>query len=219
MSGQSHRSDAVLPHDTCSGAVLSRAAARISVAERCSGERVAGAARRAAIGDDPLLPVDVAANRLDLSARPGPRPRTTPTNPHVQLDQNAPLELQELLFERARALPGVRVEPSMISVPGASAFVLVEEAAGGPLEAFMIGREFAHLHPPTDGSLHMMLPLELAEAVDSHGWGELHPVARMGVIPWTAMMVYGPRDEGELEVVWELLRASHAFASRPVQAA
>ena len=148
MSGQSHRSGAVLPHDTCSGAVLSRAAARISVAERCSGERVAGAARRAAIGDDPLLPVDVAANRLDLSARPGPRPRTTPTNPHVQLDQNAPLELQELLFERARALPGVRVEPSMISVPGARAFVLVEEAAGGPLEAFMIGREFAH--PPTD---------------------------------------------------------------------
>lgn len=157
--------------------------------------------------------MDDAANRFGLSARPGPRPRTTPTNPHVQLDGNAPLELQELLFEKARTLPGVRVEPSMISVPGARAFVLGDEAAGGPPEAFMIGREFAHLHPPTDGSLHMMLPLDLAEAVDSCGWGELHPVARMGVIPRTAMMVYGPRDDGELEVVWELLRASHAFAT------
>jgi hypothetical protein len=163
--------------------------------------------------------VNDAANRFGLSARPGSRPRTTPTNPHVQLDQNAPLELQELLFERARALPGVRVEPSMISVPGARAFVLGEDVAGGPTEAFMIGREFAHLHPPIDGSLHMMLPLELAEAVDLHGWGELHPVARMGVIPRTAMMVYGPRDDGELEDVWELLRASHAFASGSAPAA
>lgn len=107
----------------------------------------------------------------------------------------------------------------MISVPGARAFVLGEDPAGGPPEAFMVGREFAHLHPPTDGSLHMMLPLDLAEAVDAHGWGELHPAARMGVIPPTAMMVYGPRDEGELEVVWELLRASRAFAAGPEQAA
>ena len=173
----------------------------------------------AAIGDDLLRPVDVAANRFDLPARPGPRPRTTPTNPHVQLDQNAPPELQERLFEKAKALPGVRVEPSMISVPGARAFVLGEEAALGPSEAFMVGLEFAHLHPPTDGSLHMMLPLELAQAVDSQGWGELHPVARMGMIPPTAMMVYGPRDDGELEVVWELLRASYAFATGPAQAA
>ena len=35
----------------------------------------------------------------------------------------------------------------------------------------------------------------------------------MGLIPPTAMMVYGPRDEAELEVVWDLLRASHAFAT------
>lgn len=151
---------------------------------------------------DPILP-----------ARPGPPPRSTPTNPHVQLDQNAPPELQEQLFERARGLAGVRVEPSMISVPGARAFVLAEEAAGGPAEAFMIGREFAHLHPVSDGSLHMMLPPDLARTVDEQGWGEQHPVARMGLIPPTAMMVYGPRDEGELEIVWEILRASHAFAT------
>ena len=101
----------------------------------------------------------------------------------------------------------------MISVPGARAFVLEEEAAGGPAEAFMIGREFAHLHPAQDGSLHMMLPPDLARTVDQQGWGEQHPVARMGLIPETAMMVYGPRDEGELDIVWKLLGASHSFAT------
>ena len=150
---------------------------------------------------------------LELPVRPGPRPHSTATNPHVQLDQNAPPELQERLFERARELSGVRVEPSMISVPGARAFVLAEEAVAGPVEAFMIGREFAHLHPTADGSLHMMLPLDLARSVEEQGWGEQHPVARMGLIPPTAMMVYGPRDGNELEIVWDVLRASHAFAT------
>lgn len=149
----------------------------------------------------------------ELPARSGPRPRTTPTNPHTQLDQNAPPELQERLFERAAALPGVGVEPSGISVPGARAFVLGGEAAG-PAEAFMIGREFAHLHPATDGSLHMMLSPDLARTVEERGWGEPHPVARLGLIPSTAMMVYGPRDPDELEVVWQLLQAAHAFAAR-----
>jgi phospholipase/carboxylesterase len=151
---------------------------------------------------------------LTLPERPGPRPRATPTNPHTQLDQNAPAELQARLFERASGLASSRVEPSMISVPGARAFVLDEEAARGPAEAFMTGREFAHLHPASDGSLHMMLPRELARLVEERGWGEQHPVARLGLIAPNAMMVYGPRDEGELEIVWELLRASHAFASQ-----
>lgn len=149
----------------------------------------------------------------ELPVRPGPRPRTTPTNPHTQLDQNAPPELQERVFERAKTLPSVRIEPSGISVPGARAFVLPEEAAVGPAEAFMIGREFAHLHPASDGSLHMMLSPDLARTVEERGWGEPHPVARMGLIPETAMMVYGPRDEHELEIVWRILRASHAFAT------
>jgi hypothetical protein len=152
---------------------------------------------------------------LELPPRAGPRPHTTPRNPHTQLDQNAPPGLQEQLFDRAKELPDVIFAPSMISVPGARAFVLSDETAAGPPEAFMIGREFAHLHPAADGSLHMMLPPDLARTVEEQGWGEQHPVARMGVIPPTAMMVYGPRDDEELETVWQILRASHAFAIGP----
>ena len=34
-------------------------------------------------------------------------------------------------------------------------------------------------------------------------------MARLGVIPPTALMIYGPRDEEELEVVWAILRTSY----------
>jgi Family of unknown function (DUF5519) len=84
------------------------------------------------------------------------------------------------------ALPGIRGEPSRISVPGAPAATVAEGEPIGPPEAFLIGREFAHLHPAPDHSLHAMLASEVvAEAVEA-GWSELHPVARMGVIPRTA---------------------------------
>lgn len=155
---------------------------------------------------------DVWTRTQALPPRRGPRPQTRSGMPHRQLDQNAPPELQEALFQRARALPGVRVAPSGVSVPGARAFVLAEDLAAGPPEAFMIGREFAHLHPPYDGSLHLTLPPAVAARVVESGWGEPHPLVRWGAFPPTFVMVYGPRDGAELEAVWTIVQASYAFA-------
>ena len=78
-----------------------------------------------------------------LGPRRGTRPATTPTNPHQQLDQNAPTDLQEELFGRGLELAGVYPGPSGISVPGARAFHLEPRLAKGPLQAFMVGTEFA----------------------------------------------------------------------------
>ena len=64
---------------------------------------------------------------------------------------------------RAFELPFVERRPSGISVPGAEALVLPHAHACGPREAFMIGREFAHVHPGYDGSSHLMLPLPVVE--------------------------------------------------------
>ena len=150
---------------------------------------------------------------FSLPSRRGDRPRTTPTNPHTQLDQQpTDSRLVEELARRAFSLPGVVEEPSGISVPGARALVLGPGEPAGPPEAFLIGREFAHLHPDPDHSLHAMLPTEtVAEAVAA-GWAEPHPVALRGLIPPTAVMLYAPRDEEELDVIDGLVRASHAFA-------
>jgi hypothetical protein len=148
-----------------------------------------------------------------LPIRAGARPRATPTNPHTQLDQQ-PTDLRwvEELARRIFALPGVVEQPSRISVPGARALVLEPGEPTGPPEAFLLGREFAHLHPAPDHSLHAMLPVETAAEAVAAGWAEPHPVALRGLIPPTAVMLYAPRDEAELDVIESLVRASHAFA-------
>lgn len=147
-----------------------------------------------------------------FSRRPGIRPRTTSTNPHMQLDQNPERWVVEELARRVFALPDVEERPSMISVPGARALWLRDDVPAGPREAFMIGREFAHIHPMLDGSLHACLPLErVREAVES-GWAELHPVAKMGLISKNSVMLYAPRDENEVETVYGFVLDSYRFA-------
>ena len=148
-----------------------------------------------------------------LPTRVGDRPRTTPTNPHTQLDQQ-PTDLRwiEELARRVFELPGVVEEPSRISVPGARALVLGPDEPSGPPEAFLIDREFAHLHPAPDHSLHAMLPAATVTEAVAAGWAEPHPVALRGLIPPTAVMLYAPRDAAELDVIERLVRASHAFA-------
>jgi hypothetical protein len=152
-------------------------------------------------------------NERVLPRRRGSRPRTTPTNPHTQLEQNPQREVVGELARRVFALPGVEERPSAISVPGARALWLREELPTGTQEAFMIGREFAHIHPMPDGSLHVSLPSEVAQEAIRKGWAEQHPVARMGYIPQNVVMIYAPRDAEEIEVVAGLVDEAYRYAS------
>jgi hypothetical protein len=76
----------------------------------------------------------------------------------------------------------------------------------------MIGREFAHLHPLPDGSLHVALPPGVASQAIERGWAEVHPVARLGLVPENVVMIYAPRDDAEAEIVLDLVRSALAFA-------
>jgi uncharacterized protein (TIGR00369 family) len=151
------------------------------------------------------------SDRWTVPARRGPRPKTThPTReqpgPHQQLSDIAPPDLQEDLLRRVRALPDVEVGWSAISVPYARGFHLKPHAAKGPAEAFQRGSEFGHLHPEHDGSLHLSFPPALYDEVLRAGWGEPHPISG-------TMLVFGPRDEVELEAVWRLVCASYGWAT------
>jgi hypothetical protein len=131
----------------------------------------------------------------------------------MQLDQQPEDDrVREELARRVFALAGVEEQPSGISVPGARALCLSRASKAGPAEAFMIDREFAHLHPHPDMSLHLTLPEYDVEHAIERGWAELHPVARDGLIAPTAVMIFAPRDADELEVVCVIVDASHAFA-------
>ncbi len=140
--------------------------------------------------------------------------------PHTQLDQQPDDETHSSrVFEQAlRSLPGLLAEPSRISVPGARALVLEDAVPRGPLEAFLIDREFAHAHPGDDHSLHLTLPLDLAREAQRTGWAEPHFLVASGALPATVVMVYAPRDRHEREVVLTLLRASYTYATSPVEA-
>lgn len=101
----------------------------------------------------------------------------------------------------------------MVSVWGARALWLDESYAAAPRTSFLIGREFAHIHPLPDGSMHLALPPEAASEVLAKRWGEQHPVAKTGLLPLGIVMVYAPRDERELDVVMHIVRESFRFAS------
>jgi hypothetical protein len=154
--------------------------------------------------------VDVATR---LTWRRGPRPETTSTFPHSQLDQQPDDPgLLEGLAHQAFALRGVVERPSCISVPGARALVLADDRDAGPATAFIAQREFAHFHPAPDLSLHMALPDATADVAIERGWAELHLIARTQEVPGSVVLVYAPRNPDEVDAVWALLQASHEHA-------
>ena len=68
--------------------------------------------------------------------------------------------------------------------------------------------EIAHIHT-TDCSMHLTLHPSDAALVISNGWGERHPLAGRG--PWVPKgftMVYAPRNQEEVEIVTEAVRAA-----------
>jgi phospholipase/carboxylesterase len=146
-----------------------------------------------------------------LPGRFGPRPRSSDALPFRQLDQFPPAELQHRLFEMCFHLPGVRSRQSRLATPQSRALCLTDLAPSGPSEAFIDGREFCHLHALPEGSIHLMLPRHVVECVVALGWAERHPAQKLGLFK-NLVLVYGPRDRAELEIVFSLIEHSCRFA-------
>ena len=74
--------------------------------------------------------------------------------------------------------------------------------------------EICHAHP-NDGSMHLnMHPADIKTVVEA-GWGERHPLARENwwwnlicPVPAGHTLVYSPRDEKELEVMKDVIKAA-----------
>lgn len=153
-----------------------------------------------------------AATSPTIPVRAGRAPKTYRGLPHTQLEQQPDAQTRAQLGRRFGGFPDVEEQPSGISQPGSRALCLRQGVPTGPPEAFLIGREFAHLHPLPDSSLHMTLPEPLATQAVNAGWGEHHPLVASGAGPATTLMVYAPRNLDEIDVVLTLLRQSYEFA-------
>lgn len=148
--------------------------------------------------------------------RAGPRPRTTPHAPHSQIDQLPPRDasraLSLALIADLASLPGTSTGGSLRAPPGTVGFHLDVEHACGAEHAFLLGREFAHVHVEDDGSLHAVLPEPLRTQAIAAGWAEPHPFAGRPTVSSDTVMIYAPRDEAEVAVVAGLVRRSWANA-------
>lgn len=90
---------------------------------------------------------------------------------------------------------------------------LLDDIARAP-EAVQVKGELSHIHGEGDHSLHVVLsPSDAKEVIDA-GWGQRHPFAGFtpfgGAIvnlPATYMHVYAPRNQEEIDVVMEIVRA------------
>ena len=154
---------------------------------------------------------------LQLLPRTGPKPHTTSRLPHSQLDGHGPDSIVQQLHHYCFSTwsDTVSQEPSGISVPGARAMVLHPDCACHANQgAFMVGREFAHIHPsPDPGSMHLTLSATDATYVIDQGWGEDHYLVTQGRWPKGLVMIFSPRNDEELEQVKTIVAKSYEFAT------
>ena len=150
---------------------------------------------------------------LNLPQRVGPKPQTTHGLPHSQVTQHGPDDIVDQMRDWAFSLAGVDEAHSLVSVPGARAMVM-HDAAACNHDAFMIGREIAHIHPkPDNGSMHVQLPENDALEVVAKGWGEHHTLVDLGRRPVGLVMVYSPRDAAELVIIKSIIGRSYEYAT------
>ena len=143
--------------------------------------------------------------------RLGDKPETSTSGPHSQLTQQSGPMIWESLVEQSLSIPHVIQGVSGVS-PRTSIALLFDDLTDIANPATSLSPksplEPVHFHGPHDTSTHLCLPPERAQEVCELGWGEPHQFADFG----TEIMVYGPRDESEIEIVLGFIGESIAYA-------
>lgn len=156
---------------------------------------------------------DYLAKMRVLPEREGAVPRMTLANPQEQLEQ-FPEDWQVIvdLAAHAFALADIMERPTQIAPDGSRALNLAESVPANS-EAFLVGREFAHIHNPPIGSMHATLPEPYRSLALKKGWVLRHPFAVRGIGPRAAVFIFAPRNQQELQWAKLLLEISHAWAN------
>ena len=151
-----------------------------------------------------------------LSRRPGGRPSIDPHPiPQRQIDQfgtkDVVVSTQQLFDSAVAGHADLTYAPSGFETRH-DAITLISPASNHDVARRTRG-EIAHIHP-SDGSMHMVFsPADAAEVLKT-GWGERHSLAGYGRLPLTYLMIYAPRNAGELAVVQRLLDAAVSYMTQ-----
>ena len=144
----------------------------------------------------------------DLPFRAGPPATTTGTVPHQQINPAIVPELIDDMSARIFAHDDVESRPSSI-VSGATAIWLRDEVTLVRPECVVLERELGHIHQ--DGSVHVTLPHNRIPGAVAARWIERHPWADTRAGFETYVMIFSPRDSGEVDVIVELISQGISF--------
>lgn len=152
-------------------------------------------------------------SRASTAVRRGARPVTSTEGPHSQLSQRSTPALWGRLVARTFALPAIVEGHSAVSPASSRAVLLASRPELHAPETSLAPQgnpvEPVHLHGMDDTSIHLCLPPERAAELCDRGWAEPHQYADYG----SEIMVYGPRDEPELEFVVGIISESIEWAT------
>ena len=143
--------------------------------------------------------------------RTGERPTVSTDGPQTQLTQQSPPELWGRLVAAVFGMPSTVEGRSQVSPASARAVFLSDLATEvAPETSLAPGQrlEPVHIHGVHDTSLHVCLPASRGNQLTELGWAEPHQYEDFG----TEFMIYGPRDDDELDVVLGIVDESLAFA-------
>ncbi len=166
--------------------------------------------------------------KADFPAREGEAPVTHDVCPHGMLTQQTPDHLFPLFIAMAAERMGRRAgvvvtERSVVSLQTTAPCFCLDKAYPLPrgLAQTAHAREFAHIHAPYNpefgwsakqgggaGSQHTTLAPADCRRLVQLGWAEWHPVAHAG---HPLVMVYGPRNDVEMELCLHVLDAAADF--------
>jgi hypothetical protein len=151
-------------------------------------------------------------NSFTLPLREGDAPEIGQQPPQLQFTDLSPDHIKKALKKFSfGTFANVTEHDTLISVPTSRALWLDENVEAAHEDAFMPpanSREFCHLHE--DGSLHAVVDNQVEEEIINKKWGVRHMYYDRGV---KEMLVYGPRDENELETVKNIVAESYRYAS------
>ncbi|EXJ66803.1 uncharacterized protein A1O5_09998 [Cladophialophora psammophila CBS 110553] len=166
----------------------------------------------------------------NLPERKGDRAAVGGIIPHRQLSQHPPEEMKQYitnLFKNAVTQNSELLEERLSLYEKHNPALFVREevllnadsaAPKPPQTAYTARGECGHVHP--DYSIHLYLSPADARLIIEKGWGERHRLSKPKTsmvnfenahVGDTYLMIYGPRDEDEIEIVRKILQSSIRF--------
>jgi len=158
-----------------------------------------------------IIPAPTTSN--DLPERDGPRPKTISGPLHLQCSGHGDSKYLDQIVDTVLTWPYIEAPAHRNGRPDTVPIRIKDIAATIDPSAFITTREFARvlLASPT---IYLALPLVSAHWAIVRGWVEPHYLGSFGLMPAGTVVLYTPRDRGELEVCYGLLSDAYQWACK-----